>query len=111
MICPYREQCADQLFRRAVRDGGDHHIVLDIVRGRLLQLFALWRSCPPVVNALQNIWKRLAHVPEQHDGPGEGVEDPATDDAQGVRSGLNGPVPGCTAQSWIALIDLHLVAR
>src|SRR6266516_4789920 len=111
MICSYREQCADQRFRRAVRAGGDHNVVLDIVRGRLLQLFAVWRSSPPVVNALQNIWKRLAHMSEQHDDPGEGIEDSATDDAQGVRSGLNGPVPGGTVQSWIALIDLHLVAR
>src|SRR5450755_227248 len=106
MICSDRKQCTAQRFRRAVRAGGDHHIVLNIVRGEVLQLFALWSSSPAVVNALQNIRKRLAHVSEQHDGPGESIEDSATDDTQGVCGRLDGPVPGGTTQSWIALIDL-----
>src|SRR5437868_1291538 len=98
MICPYREQGTGQRFGRAVCAGGDHHIVLDIVRGEVLQVFALWRASPAVVNALENIWKRFTHVSEQHDGPGESIEDSATNDAQRVRGRLDGPVPGGTAQ-------------
>src|SRR5690348_14500779 len=109
MICPYRRQYTTQRFRRAVRASGDHHIVLDIIRGKMLQLFALRRSSPPIVNTFEHIWQRLAHVSEQHDSSGEGIEDAATDDAQGMRGGLNGPVPCGTAQFWIALVDLHLV--
>src|SRR5215831_18894196 len=75
----------------------------------MLKLFALWRPTPPEVEALQGVGQSLAHVSQQQDGMREGVKDPATDDAQGVGGGLDGPVPDSTTQARVSLVDFHLV--
>src|SRR5215471_21162151 len=75
----------------------------------MLKLFALWSTLPPFIDALQRVRKSLAHMSEQQDGIGEGVEYPAADDAQGVRGGLDGPVPDSAAQARVSLVDFHLV--